>query len=308
MRTLACLAAAGMLALSASAARGQTAAYGEAFDTLYSVDLEGHTATTIGPAGSYGGQLIVNISGLSYSLDDTLYAVAGGMNALTRIDPSSGAATVIGSFGLSGQGDPQRNDALDLSMTFDCDGNLWLASAYAGKLWTVNPSTGATTTIGNTGHSITGLIARGPLLFGAGGRGDNTFYQINTETGAATAIGSFGTTNWINSVSMSFDSVGTLWAVLNYVPPAPGSTTVPDWSDLATMDPSSGEMTILGPITGPDSLRQIGMKGFAVGPPRCIAGALIPHRAPVGSPPWLAALVVLLLAAAAWTLRRRATS
>ena len=28
-------------------------------------------------------------------------------------------------------------------------------------------------------------------------------------------------------------------------------------------------MTIIGPITGPDSLRQVGMKGFAVGPPRC---------------------------------------
>ena len=38
---------------------------------------------------------------------------------------------------------------------------------------------------------------------------------------------------------MSFDDDGTLWAVLNYVPPAPGSTTVPDWSDLATIDPNT---------------------------------------------------------------------
>ena len=306
MRTLACLAAAGMFVLFASGARGQTTAYAEAFDTLYSVDLSGHTATEIGPAGTYAGQIIANLGGLSYSFDGTLYAVAGGLNALARIDPSTGAATVVGSFGLNGQGDPQRNDALDLSMTFGCDGTLWLASAYAGKLWTVDPGTGATTLVGSTGHTITGLIARGPLLFGAGGRGDNTYYRIDTQTGAATAIGSFGDSGWINSVSMSFDDEGTLFAVLNYVPPAPGSTMVPDWSDLATIDPSSGALTIIGPITGPDSLSQVGMKGFAIGPPRCIAGNLIPHRAPIGTPPWLAGLVLLLVAAAGWRLRHRA--
>ena len=306
MRTLACLFAAGTFALFASAARGQTTAVAEAFDTLYSVDLPSHTATAIGPAGSYGGQPIVNLSGLSYAADGTLYAVAGGLNTLVRVDATDGSAAVIGTFGLNSLGDPARNDALDLSMTFDCGGTLWLASAYAGKLWTVDPSTGATALVGNTEHTITGLIARGHELFGAGGRGDNTFYRIDTETGAASAIGSFGDTGWINSISMSFDAAGTLWAVLNYVPPAPGSSTVPDWSDLAKIDPGSGAITIVGPITGPDALRQVGMKGFAIGPPRCIAGNLIPHRAPVGTPPWLAVLVLLLVGAAATTLRRRA--
>jgi hypothetical protein len=99
MRTLACLAAAGTFALFASGARGQTTAYAEAFDTLYSVDLTSHTAAPIGPAGNYGGQIIANLSGLSYSFDGTLYAVAGGINALARIDPSNGSATIVGSFG-----------------------------------------------------------------------------------------------------------------------------------------------------------------------------------------------------------------
>ncbi|HEV7489594.1 MAG TPA: hypothetical protein VGO25_02230 [Rhodanobacteraceae bacterium] len=296
-----------MLVLFASSAKGQTTAYAEAFDTLYTVDLPSHTATEIGSAGSYAGQTIVNLSGLSYSFDGTLYAVAGGLNALARIDASNGSATVVGSFGLSGQGDPARNDALDLSMTFGCDGTLWLASAYAGKLWTVDPSSGAATLVGATGHPITGIVARGYQLYGAGGRGDNTFYRIDTATGAATELGSFDYGGWINSVAMSFDDKGTLFAVLNYVPPAPGSTTVPDWSDLAKLDPSSGALTIIGPITGPDSLSQVGMKGFAIGPPRCIAGNLIPHTAPVGTPPWLAGLVLLLAAAAGWRLRRRAT-
>ena len=307
MRTLACLVAAGMLALSASA-HAATAAYGEAFDTLYGIDLAGHTATEIGRAGSYGGQPIANISGLSYSLDDTLYAVAGGMNALARIDTSSGSATVVGTLGLSGQGDPQRNDALDLGMTFGCDGALWLVSAYAGKLWTVNPANGATTLVGATGHAITGIVALGTALFGAGGRGDNNFYRIDPDTGAATKIGSFGDDGWINSVSMSFDEKGTLWAVLNYVPPEPGSTTVADWSDLARIDIATGHVTIVGPITGPESLRQVGMKGFAVGPPRCVAGGGAGvFTAPVGTPPWLACLAALLVATAGWSLRRRST-
>jgi hypothetical protein len=105
---------------------------------------------------------------------------------------------------------------------------------------------------------------------------------------------------------MSFDDAGTLWAVLNYVPPAPGSTTVPDWSDLAKIDISTGALTVVGPITGPESLRQVGMKGFAIGPPRCLNGTVVPSGAPVGSPPWLAGLAALLIAAAMWTMRRRA--
>ena len=219
MRTLACLVAAGLLALFASGARAQTAAYAEAFDTLYRVDLPTRTATPIGPAGSSGGQVIGNISGLTFDPDGNLFAVAGGMNALIRIDPSSGHATVVGSFGLTGQGDPSRNDALDLSMTFACD--------------------------------------------------------------------------------------GTLWAVLNYVPPQPGSDTVPDWSDLARIDPASGTMMILGPITGPSSLSQVGMKGFAMGPPTCVTGSPAVFAAPVNSPPWLAMLGIVLALVAVRALRRR---
>jgi hypothetical protein len=308
MRTLACLVAAGMFAVSASgASAAATVAYGEAFDTLYRVDLASHTASAIGPAGSVGGQRIGNISGLSFAPDGGLYAIAGGMTALSRVSASSGGASIVGSLGLAGQGDPQRNDALDLNMTFGCDGRLWLVSAYAEKIWTVDPANAATTLVGTTNHIVTGLIALNGQLYGAGGRGENSFYKIDMTTGAATPIGSFGVDQWINSVAMSFDDSGTLWAVLNYVPPAPGSTTVADWSDLAKIDPSTGKLTIVGPITGPESLRQVGMKGFAIDPPRCVDGSLGVFRAPVGTPPWLAALVALLLLVAAPKLIRRAS-
>ena len=297
-----------MLALSASGARAETVAYGEAFDTLYKFGLETHTATEIGPAGTFGGQLIGNISGLSYSADGDLYAVAGGLNALTRIDTTSGSASVVGSFGLAGQGDPQRNGALDLGMTFGCDDTLWLVSAYAGRLWKVNPSNGTTTLVGPTGHTITGLVARGNVLLGAGGKGDNNLYRLDTSTGAAHLIGSYGdaASGWINSVSMSFDASGTLWAVLNYVPPAPDSTSVADWSDLAKIDVATGRVTVVGPITGPEDLRQVGMKGFAIGPPMCVLGATA-APAPIGSPGWLAGLALILILAAGSALHARAS-
>jgi hypothetical protein len=294
-----------MLASSATVAGADEVAYGAAYDTLYSIDIASHTAAEIGAAGSYGGVPIVNLSGLSFSPDNVLFAVAGGLGALLRIDPATGHATPVGSFGLSGQGDPQHNDALDLSMTFDCDGTLMLVSAYANKVWTVNPSTGATTLIGPTGHTITGIVAHGNVVYGAGGRGDNGFYRIDTQTGAATEIGNFGDSRWINSVSMSYDDAGVLWAAINYVPPAPGSDSVADWSDLARIEESTGKITFVGPITGPESLLQIGMKGFAIGPPRCTLGSLPAAAAPVGTPPWLLALAALIVALGAFSLRRR---
>ena len=300
MRPLTCLIAAGMLAVSAPCARAAAnVAYGEAFDTLYRVQLDSREAVELGRSGLLRGQIIGNISGLTTAADGSLYAAAGGFKLLVKIDSGDGHATVIGSFGLDGQGDPSRNDALDLNMIAGCDDTLWLSSAVAGKLWKVDPTSGATTLVGSTGHAITGLAARGDRLYGAAGKGDNNFYAIDPQTGAATLIGSFGpaVTTWVNSISMSFDDAGTLWAVINYVPPQDSSQPVADWSDLATIDPATGTVTVLGPITGPESLRQVGMKGFTVGPTQCSRGTTGTHAAPVGSP-WALALLGLLLAAA----------
>jgi hypothetical protein len=305
MRLLTCIIAAGMFAVAAVPAGAATVAYGEAFDTLYRIDLTTHEATTVGAAGRYSGQIIGNISGLSTTADGALYAAAGGFKVLVSIDPESGQATVIGDFGLNGQGDPGRNDALDLNMAAGCSGTLWLSSAVANKLWTVDRATGAARLVGPTGHALTGIVAHGEQLYGAGGKGDNTFYRVDPSTGEATAIGTFGSgvTRWVNSISMSFDEAGTLWAVINYVPPEHDNDIPADWSDLATIDPATGKVHVLGPITGPESLRQIGMKGFTTGPAPC-GGIEQPSPAPVDSP-WMLALLAGLLALVAATQRRR---
>jgi len=304
MRPLTCLIAAGLFAVACQQADAATVAYGEAFDTLYRIDLDTRTASRVGAAGRYAGQIIGNISGLSQTEDGRLYAAAGGFKLLIEVDPETGTAEVVGDLGLGGQGDPARNDALDLNMAAGCNGTLWLTSGVAGKLWTVDPATGAATLVGDTGPALSGIVARGGQLFGAAGKGDNTFYRINPATGAATAVGAFGpeVKRWVNSISMGFDVDGTLWAVLNYVPPENDHETPADWSDLATINPATGRVHVIGPITGPSALKQVGMKGFTVGPPACTAGS-----AAIGAPvdaPWMLVLLAALLAFAPRGLRR----
>lgn len=304
MRPLTCVIAAGMLAVAAFSANAATTAYGEAFDTLYQFDLATRQATRVGGAGRHEGQIIGNISGLTTVADGSLYAIGGGQKLLLRIDPESGEARVIGDIQFSGVANPSRDAALDLNMIAACDGRLWLSSGVLKTLWTIDPASGATAYVGATGHAITGLASRGDALYGAGGKGDNTLYRIDPVTGAASAIGDFGPqlTRWVNSVSMSFDKDGTLWAVINYVPPEHDSDPTPDWSDLATIDPATGTVTLLGPITGPDALLQVGMKGFTVDAAQCVRGSSEPHPAPIGSP-WALGLLGLLLAGASWRSR-----
>lgn len=305
MRALICLIAV-VLGVVASPADAAPVAYAEAFDTLYRIDLAAGTATSIGANGSIGRDAVNDVTGLSLSKDGTLYAVSDTLKLLVRLDKDNGAAESIGSLDLAGQGVGQF-DSLDFGMAFGCGGDLWLSSATTGKLWSVDPATAETTLVGNTGHTITGLAVREGVLYGAGTRNDNFLYRIDTATGAAEAIGSYGASvsHWINSISMNFDADGTLWAVLNYIPPEPGTSDYPDWSDLATIDPQTGEITIMGPIIGDDDLRGIGLRGFAIAPTMCAAPS---GPAPIGAPVdarWALLLLGALLAGVAGRAGRR---
>ncbi|MGA9341744.1 MAG: hypothetical protein WBV61_05355 [Rhodanobacteraceae bacterium] len=299
----------------ASVAHAAPVAYGEAFNELYRIDLTVPDATDIGDAGYIGSQPIADITGLSDGPDGRLYAASDSIKALLTIDTNSGAATVVGGFGLIGQGDPHHDDALDFGMSFDCDGNLWLSSATTGKLWRVDRHSGTATFVGNLGHTITGLTARDDVLYGAGGRGDNTLYRIDRSSGHATAIGGFGPqlSQYVNSVALGFDGDGTLWAAINYNPPANDGDPAIKWSDLATIDPDTGMVSLVGPITGPSQLQYVGMKGLVVGPLQCngSTGGGIPPSQADGLPlrsPWALGLMIALLGAfgAGWQ-RRKST-
>lgn len=303
MRALACFTAVVVSVAFASPVGAGPVAYGQSLDELYRIDLTSRQATLLGRSGYYGAQQINRITGLGYGPDGALYGASDTLKSLVRVNTDTGSASVVGNFGLAGQGTGAL-DTLDLGMAFDCNGSLWLSSATTHKLWKVDPRSAATTLVGDMGVAITGLVARDGVLYGAAGRGDNTLYRINTATAKATAIGAFGpAVQWVTSVAMSFDEDGLLWAALNYVPPAHGSTAVADWSDLARIDPGTGKVSIVGPITGPASLRGIGLRGMVAGPTRCQVAGEQPVTAPVNSPWALGTLALLLGGAAFW--RRR---
>jgi hypothetical protein len=201
---------------------------------------------------------------------------------------------------LAGQNITQK---LDLGLTFTCDGSLWL-SAGNGNFWQVNSSTGATTPVGNLGVTITGLAVHGNQMFGAGSQGDNNLYLIDPATANTTAVGAYGSAGYVTVASPGFDASGRLWVVLDYVPPQPGVTTVPLWSDLASLDAGRGTLNNTGPITGPVDLQQIGLKGLAIVPPIC-AAPVQAAPTPAMSSRGLAALIGLMLLLAGTRLRRR---
>ncbi len=268
--------------------------YSEAFDTLYRIDLSAHTAQEVGPAGYLSGRRIANIEGLTYSPGGQLYAVSDTLKALLQINPETGVATVVGPLDLAGQSITQQ---LDLGLAFSCDGNLWL-SAGNGKFWQVNPATGTTTPVGDLGVKITGLAWSGNQLFGTGSQGNNNLYVIDTATANTTLVGAYGDqASYVTTASPGFDASGQLRAILAYVPPQPGSTSVPEWSDLALLDTSSGALTNTGNITG-DAHLQIdflgGLKGLAIAPSSCLANRPGDDPAPALSWIGMAAMMTLL--------------
>lgn len=294
MRVLVCLfLALAFLPVTFVHAQEAGAAYAVDYDQFYRVDLVTRRATLIGVVGGNGSQQMADLSGLTTTPDGSLYAASDTLKALIRIDPTTGQGTIVGSFGISLS---KPSDALDFGMAASCDGSLWLSSPVTRQLWKVNPATGKTGLVGAMGRDITGLAVDHDALYGVGGRGDEGWYAINTKTGQSKLLGFLGeSVDYITSASPAITDQGTVLAAFNYVP-LPNERVPPPWSDLARIDMSSGQAEILGTITGPDSLKDIGIRGFTIGPPAC--GAVVAASAPVGGAPalgWWSRLLMLLM-------------
>ena len=296
-----------VLGVFASQARASDlVGYGEAFNVLYAVDLTTNTAVQIGGPGQI---TYANIEGLTFSPGGRLFAVsdAGATKTLLTIDQGTGIATAIGTLNLG------TNNQLDLALAFTCDGKLWM-SASTGQFWNVDPATASVTGLGNLGVKITGMAARGSLLYAAGSQGNNNLYSIDPVGATATPIGNYQSTNYITTISPAFDASGQLWAILDYVPPQQGSSSIPNWSDLAKLSIASGALTVLGNITPPApidtnsptyaNLYQIGLKGLAIPSGACAAAAATAST-PALSTRGIAALIALMLLLGGTRLRRR---
>jgi len=307
MSLRALLAAAAVFVLLTGKVTAEPFALVAAYDQIYRVDLATRQASLVGDNGRYGSQPIV-FKGLAYAPSGALYGASDNIKGLFRLDAPGTSTSFVGSLGLGGQGDQANFDALDLGLAIGCDNQSWLTSTFAQKLWKLDAATGATTFVGGLGAKITGIAAKGRELYGFGSRGDDGFYRIDTATGRTTLIRSYPSlVGKASSIWPAFDASGQLWAIVTYMPPPLPGTPGVRWSELAKVDAATGELTMLGAITGPETLEFIGLLGVAIAPPAaCPTGGVAATPVPAGSPLGYALLSGLLALFAGFGLRRRA--
>lgn len=307
MRPLRGLLLAGLMALLPLAALAEPIGYAAGFDRLYRIDMATGQASAVGPIG------FNDVEGLAISPGGVLYAAAdatigtgsGQSDFLIRIDPNTGAGTLVGALsGLQNQGVPGAAGGfeLDYGLAFTADGRLWLSSDTINLLWEVDPRNGQTRLVGSTGARISGLAARGNDLFGVSSAGGEGLYRIDRETGQATLVGALALPDTMYDAGLDFDANGRLWLTVDYFSPPTGLP--PLRNDLAEIDPETGAVlslrTITGAGTGIDSAQ---MEGLAIAAPTLpLARATSP--VPVNEPWLLAGLGTLMLAVAGARLRR----
>ena len=101
------------------------------------------------------------------------------------------------------------------------NGKLYALTTFGDNaLYTVNPTTGATTDVGPTGLTsiVEGDISFDPttgILYGATNLSGHQLFTLNTTTGAATDVGSM--TGSDDPSGLAFDSSGQLWMVDTHI-------------------------------------------------------------------------------------------
>jgi Bacterial Ig-like domain (group 3) len=185
--------------LTASPSGGVPDATSNAFniDTFY-VDSQGNFGTldlATGTATQIGAATVPGSTGIDLTPNLQLYAYSTS-NQLMQINPSTGAATPVGSAGSI------PDQATTGALT---DGSYFGIDAVTGNLYSINLTTGATTSVGATSAavlpagctveaSLTGSASALYYTIGYSGAScsapmPDTLYQINPTNGLTTTIG-----------------------------------------------------------------------------------------------------------------------
>ncbi len=170
------------------------------------------------------------VQGLAFSTALTIFSFGSSakaaliyvstINQLQTIDTTTQATTLIGNTGV-----------VLLDIAFSPGGTLF--GVGLDSLFSVNPSTGQTTLIGDLGDGpfVNALgFDRAGVLYGAG---NNTLFTINTSTGAASPVG-----------TGAFISAGDLDFVGNTL----FLTSTSPVSSLVSLDPATAAATPIGPV------------------------------------------------------------
>jgi hypothetical protein len=198
---------------------------------LYLLDpATGATLQTIGPIG-------YSVTGLAFQpTTGVLYGTTGGRsptspNHLIRIDVNTGAGTVVGPHGVMGP-------AADI--TFSADGQLYGWFPRESQLGTIDSASGAATIVGNVdsdgGTSGLAFSAAGVLYRSRVLNPSYTLETINPVLGTTNSSIPFNPMIAFNS--LAFDSNDVLYGTT--------STDTSDPSRLATINPATGAVSVLG--------------------------------------------------------------
>lgn len=287
--------------------------------SLVRVDLATGDHTVIGDTG------YIDVEGLAFSPDGTLYAVDDATKSLLTLDLDTGQATPVGpgdgNLGLSTGPDQGR----DFGLTFDATGTLWLSSDVTGELWRVNPDTGELTSVvtgsgsatsgydGGSGKShstsqphLTGLASCGDQLYGISVNDEQNLYRMETDPFGIEEVGPLGAGLAFDDGGLSFDGNGTLWGIADrstFQEPGTSETTVlEEPSIIFTVDPGTGAATETATtVVGVESLAVASAGACAQGQ----GGSHNPtHPIPAHSGAGLA-LLILALGLGAWPAIRR---
>ncbi len=230
-------------------------------DSLYRIDLSTGAQTKLGKVQSLG-QTRIDVEGMAFSPEGTLYGVDDDQMKLFPINTDNGVVLDSQEASIIGMGPAGGND---FGLAFACDGSLYATSVSQKSLYRMNLD-GSTSLIGNMGQNISALAAYGNQLYGlsngllANQTADTrSLYSLNTSTGAATLIGALGgAAGSYNEAGLAFDNDGQLWAMTDRRA-APGG---PFGSQLLRINSATGAATLQSTTT------ETGFESLAITVPR----------------------------------------
>jgi len=177
---------------------------------IWTIDHISGDMTLIGASGE-------GLHGLAYD-DTTGIMYACGITDLFTIDMTTGIASLVGSFGISG--------SVMIGIACDGYGKMYAEDLHTDSFYSINPTTGVATLIGPLGLNLNygqdmaidkeeGICYLSAFTVHAGNEG--ALYICNLSTGATTKIGTFG------SVPTQITGF-VIPYVLNYPPDTPKIT------------------------------------------------------------------------------------
>ena len=144
---------------------------------LYQIDLANNSITTIGPITGF------RVEGMTVGPNSIIYAATDNTDELITINTTTGAGTVVGSFGVA---------LSNPGLAYCADNNI-MYMVDVGSLYSVNLATANLTLIGTgVNPDTTGLACSGNGQLYVLNRSSDTLYTVNRTTGAATFVGNLG--------------------------------------------------------------------------------------------------------------------